>query len=178
MSKSTFPKTNILVKRLQKSEKLIKVVEFPSLILLLIILPAAAAGCFIDECLKTCVMPQKNIFPCGWAALPRALDPFSFFLDFRMEWKNVLNSWNVLWNTIDSLLSLHHHHQSLPYLLVPLLFQARKKNLTYSTVDPLMLDIFATFQMWFSPLKRPYTNLTSKQKRWVRICSFQNTPRN
>ena len=121
-------------------------------------------------------MPQKNIFPCGWAALPRALDPFSFFLDFRMEWKNVLNSWNVLWNTIDSLLSLHHHHQSLPYLLVPLLFQARKKNLTYSTVDPLMLDIFATFQTRFSPLKRPYTNLTSKQKRWVRICSFKTLP--
>ena len=67
---------------------------------------------------------------------------------------------------------------SFPYPLVRLPFQARKKIQTYFTVDPLMLYIFATFQTRFSPLKRPYTNLTSKQKRWVRICSFQNTPRN
>ena len=45
-------------------------------------------------------------------------------------------------------------------------------------IPQLTLSPFATFETLFSPLKRPYTNLTSKQKRWVRICSFQNTPRN
>ena len=83
MSKSISPETNILV----KSEKLINVVEFPSLFPFLIILPAAAAGCFIDECLQTCMMPQKNIFPRGWAALPRALGCILFSPSFheRME---------------------------------------------------------------------------------------------
>ena len=43
-------------------------------------------------------------------------------------------------------------------------------------IPQLTLSPFATFQTLFSPLKQPYTNLTSKLKRWIRLSSFQNTP--
>ena len=43
-------------------------------------------------------------------------------------------------------------------------------------IPQLTLSPFATFQTLFSPLNRPYTNLTSKLKRRIRLSSFQNTP--
>ena len=115
------------------------------------------------------MVPQKYIF------LPSdggpSQGPRIHSLPSWLSWRNGIMFWNhgMFDGKLQMLFFLCTTTISPFHIFCSFMLENKIKLIPLLTLSP-----FATFQTLFSPLNRPYTNLTSKLKRRIRLSSFQN----